>query len=645
MRKIAIWLCLITPFVLKAQPQFDLNAIAKRYQSHTVVVLNREVSLNLDYSGGKFKLFSDNLQQLYHIDTKNHSISERQLSYSLPFFEIKSLEANAWIPGKDGKLAKQSVNEFVDEGELSDDGIFYDDTRYKKFRFTSLQPGSITEVKFRYVYYDPSYLGGFYFQWGSPHNRVKYTVRVGKNVKIGYRFFGDSSNIKHSITQDGSFVIHTWEAENLPGMKTYEDAVDERYYEPHLFVYIDSYNGKNGWEPLFGNTARLYKHDYKYISKLNQGEVDPKLKLVADSIKSVSKNADEIAKGVYSWIQQNMKYIAFENGMGGQIPREANDVFIKRYGDCKDFACLITYMMKLADVKSYMCWIGSRSLPYTYEQLPLGYASNHMIAAYHNGQKWLFLDGTSKHTEFGVPSGFTQGKDGLIAISADSFVVERVPIMHPDYNYSFDSSYITLLPNGSMDVNVSVDLYGYNRSNFVEALYYAGTRNAEERAKGWLKMGNNKCEVKTIKVGNYDNNALPVNLSGKLNIPDYAKIIDQDLYVNLNLRKPYIDDRIDTSGGRIAPKEFEYLWTAEYVYYFEIPEGYVVKKMPSNWTYKDDMFSANLVYTQENNRIVVRQKNTCNTIIIEQKDFKRWNQLIDQILKTYKDNLVLSKKK
>ena len=45
-------------------------------------------------------------------------------------------------------------------------------------------------------------------------------------------------------------------------------------------------------------------------------------------------------------LQNNINYVAFEDGLGGFIPRGAASVCDKRYGDCKDKSLLLVTLLR-----------------------------------------------------------------------------------------------------------------------------------------------------------------------------------------------------------------------------------------------------------------------------------------------------------
>ncbi len=630
--------------VAVAQPKVDAEQIKKRYKNSHVIFLNKEQHFRIKTTKGKIDAECDFLQQVYHIDNKGMGYSERQVGYLPEFFTISKLSACTYVPEKDG-LKMYPVKNFTDEGRVDNySNIFYDGMRFKKFQFTGIVPGTVSEIKYTYQYKDPSYLGAYYFMMRVPVDQNLFTVTHSNDVEIGYAFFGDSSQIKHTIIQKGKTTIHTWQASQMKEIRNYSDAVDDRYFEPHVFIFVKQYKDASGkMKQMFGTVEKLYKNDYKYIENVNKSEVDDGLKSDIDSIKNVSQTTDDIIRNVYKYVQQNFKYIAFEDGEGGHVPREANDVYQKKFGDCKDFASLITYMLKYCNIPSYLCWIGTRDLPYSFESLPLGYASNHMIAAVHNGKDWIFIDGTSKHIPFGMPSGFTQGKEAIIAINKDSFVVAKVPIVKPEVNKSTDTIWLKI-DGDNLIGKGKVFLEGYNRSYVADNLYYTDANKLTDELKGYLRYGNNKREVLSVSTNNYHNNDTLLAIEFEMLLPSYLKRIDKDIYINMHLRKAYEDDKIDTTGGRMAAKEFQFLYFDESVFILEIPKNYLVKNIPENKTYTDKNFTYSYTYEKDNNRIIYKQSSKVFSMLIEPQDFIQWNAQMDALARIYKENIIISEK-
>src|SRR6185437_2977242 len=153
---------------------------------------------------------------------------------------------------------------------------------------------------------------------------------------------------------------------------------------------------------------------------------------VVDSLTIGLKTNESKARSVYSWVQHNIKYVAFEDGMGGFVPREASLVCSRRFGDCKDMASILTAMLKKAGVPAYFTWIGTRDLPYNFDQVPLPMTSNHMICTINLDGKYVFLDGTDPTCVFGMPSAGIQDKQAMISVNEKEYKILKVPAVEKE---------------------------------------------------------------------------------------------------------------------------------------------------------------------------------------------------------------------
>lgn len=66
-------------------------------------------------------------------------------------------------------------------------------------------------------------------------------------------------------------------------------------------------------------------------------------KIIANNTNDVDK-----IKAIYYWVQDKIRYIAYEDGYSGYIPASAQEVLANKYGDCKGMANLLTELLKLA---------------------------------------------------------------------------------------------------------------------------------------------------------------------------------------------------------------------------------------------------------------------------------------------------------
>jgi hypothetical protein len=81
----------------------------------------------------------------------------------------------------------------------------------------------------------------------------------------------------------------------------------------------------------------------KKVAEITAGKNTPQLKMQA----------------IAQFIQNDIRYVAVEIGIGGWQPHAAGDVFAHRFGDCKDKVTLMSTMLKLTGIDSYYLFINT----------------------------------------------------------------------------------------------------------------------------------------------------------------------------------------------------------------------------------------------------------------------------------------------
>jgi len=146
-------------------------------------------------------------------------------------------------------------------------------------------------------------------------------------------------------------------------------------------------------------------------------------------------------RALAQFVQQDVRYVAVELGIGGWQPHPAHEVFIHRYGDCKDKATLMSSMLHEIGVDSYYVVINTQRGSATPDMPPHVGAFNHAIIAIKLPQgmtdpalaaamqhpklgKLLFFDPTSELIPFGQIGGYLQANYGLLVTPEGGELVE-----------------------------------------------------------------------------------------------------------------------------------------------------------------------------------------------------------------------------
>ncbi len=615
----------------------NFETLQKQFPGEKAVLLNRVYEYNIDVRNGQPHVESKELQQIeYLLGSATAYMGSYSFSHS-DFHQLVSYDAFTQTPN-DKKL---KVSDF----KTSDDKesfVFYDDVKETTFHFPSVEPGAIGNLNVSWHNKDPHLLSPYYFTSYMPVINSELKITVSKDIVLKYQFLGlDTANITVNVENKSRAKVYTFQYKNCPADRSYSNAPGYAWYSPHVVFYLDSYKDEKGnTVPYLGNLNDLYHLNYSFIKTVNT-QVAPEVKHIVDSLTAGLHTDEEKARSIYSWVQGNIKYVAFEDGMGGFVPREAQLVCSRRFGDCKDMASILTQMLNTAGVKAYFTWIGTRSMPYKFTKTPLPLVSNHMICTIKLGDKFIFLDGTDPTCVFGMPSAGIQDKEAMIAVNEKEYQVLNVPIVDKSKNVMIDTTWLELKPDG-IKGHIKRDLSGYFAMEMHGKLMYWNKKNLNEYMKNEFERGSNKFNLDTFYV---DKKQSPGALSmyADFTIPGYSKKLGDEYYLNINLFKFFQNQQIDYPK-RTVPIELDYFFIKRYVTMLKLPDGYQVSYLPKSKTYHNKVWGFDITYEQKGNWVVMTQQFDNQNLMLEASGFDQWNKMLENLYPLYKETLSLAKK-
>ena len=151
---------------------------------------------------------------------------------------------------------------------------------------------------------------------------------------------------------------------------------------------------------------------YRWLNGL--AEVDctlPQAEMLTDEITAGCTDELEKIHRTYAYVQQNIRYIAFENGLAGHRPDRPAEVLRKRYGDCKGMALLLRTLLKAQGFDARMAYIGTDDIASSPDEVPTLAAINHAFCLlFHQGKRYC-LDATYRYLPpEDIPQRYTRPK-------------------------------------------------------------------------------------------------------------------------------------------------------------------------------------------------------------------------------------------
>ena len=612
-----------------------------KFHDAPAVFVERSEQLNITIEEDSLVVYSDVFEDILHLKAQTEFYSSGKV-FGSHFSQVADLKAKTLIWERN-RFKEMHVKDFRKNSDR-DAGIFYDDSYNYTFDFPSVTQGNRTHLQYRLILKDARFLPGYVFPTYLPQGKTQYTIRKSKSVDLVYEVINDPAElVKFRKYEKGNFEFLEWTCENQPARKREEDSPSMRYFAPHVICYVKSFESKTkGTVNVLSDLDDLYSWYHSFVRNLNK-ETSPELLSIVNKITDASHSDIEVVKGVFYWVQENIQYIAFEQGMRGLIPHSGSYVCEKRYGDCKDMANLIVEMLTLAGIKGHHAWIGTRDLPYQYTCIPTPLVDNHMIAVYIGDDKrYYYLDATSDHTPFGLPSSMIQGKEALIGIDDDHYEVKTIPEISKERNIVVDSVEIKF--DGDQIVGTGMtSLGGYPKVFGSYALDRSGEDEIKRNVTRLIGKGSNKFYLDNYNLSNVRDRDVQTVIDYSFHIGGYFQRIGDELYVNLNLNKDHYNDFINIAA-RSSPMERDYKY--QKIDYCEliIPDGYTLEYLPPNARVNGDLLGFETEYRTQNGKIQFQKKFYVDYLLMQPDQFERWNDAIKPLSEAYKESIILRKK-
>lgn len=610
----------------------------KKYGDINEVVISNKSSYDIFIENKKLRVLQDSYYESMILSENGIQNNEENFSYS-ELVKLNKYEAYSVIndKGKDRKIKVTQTN----EKQAKQNSVFYNDVKERQLIFSNLEAGAKKVYSVQTEFLDPFLLHSFIFGDNFPIVNSTLEVRTDKDINIGYRIFNDPTNsIEFSKSEKKGKYIYSWTLKDVKAVKMEPNNPGFRYFIPHINIYVKDYTIDKNTTKVLDNTEELYNYYKSFIKNLNKTDDTELKELSVELTEGLSSDTEKIKK-IFYWVKDNIKYIAFENGYEGFIPREASLVFKRKFGDCKDMSSIITSMANYAGIKNVtVSWIGTREIPYSYEQLPTPSVDNHMIAVYNDNGNYIFLDATDRESRYGIPTSFIQGKEALIS-NGDTYKIITVPVVDAENNetvevlkLSFDKEKI--IGSGT------VDYKGFARSSILSQIGDASNKRRFDMIKSLVLKGNNKFNLKGFSEKNVSDRDKPYQIDFNFELSDYALQVDKELYVNLFLDRLY--EKLSLEPDRVTAFDLEYLAAYNGSYELELPKNYSVKYLPENVSFDNALMKFESQYTNIAGKVSLNLKIQLKKILLEQPDFAFWNETVKKLKNTYTQTLILTEK-
>ncbi|OYU95528.1 MAG: hypothetical protein CFE21_10315 [Bacteroidetes bacterium B1(2017)] len=532
-------------------------------------------------------------------------------------------------------FTKNGAKVNVSSVDMSFSEYYTTDTRYKIYRNYFYASGERFGFKTSRNFHDIKYFTSVYFPDFYPQKEKRIIFDVPNWLELDLKEMNfDGYEIEKTLEEGPKSKRIIYTIKNIFGAYKQSNSPGPSHILPHVLVIAKSVTYQKQTTTLLNSTDDLYKWYRSLVLKVTNNP-EPLKDKVTELVAGKTSDEDKI-KAIYYWVQDNIIYLAYEAGLAGFKPAAAQDVFKRRYGDCKGMANLCKEMLKLAGYDARLTWVGTRIIAYDYS-IPSLSVDNHMICTVFLNGKHIFVDGTEKYGSYHFNAYRIQGRPVMIE-DGEKYILDKVPA------YCADSNLHEIKRTAKIE---GENLVGRNQLTFKND-YKTGilveynnlkTEHKQDAVGYFLSKGKNE-EVSDITIKGLENRDEPLVFNNAYVLKHNVISSGKEIYLSLDYTRDFFGFSFDST--RLFDYEFHNSELKTQEVAFTIPTGYTVKYTPANFIRSGPDYSFKLTYTQKGNELIYRTELKLPDGIIHKVNFAEWNKMIKDLNKFYKEQIILT---
>ena len=298
----------------------------------------------------------------------------------------------------------------------------------------------------------------------------------------------------------------------------------------------------NEVEP-FDHFNDWYRELVKPHSKINSKTIAA----MKNAIEGLTDENEKI-KAIFQLVQKKISYISFESGIGAVQPRDVNQIFEYKQGDCKDMGNLLCQSLRHFGFEAYMAISSSVSHRWDLD-FPCLASANHAICVIKVNDEWKYLDATESHGIYGYPSRHIQDRN-IFIINEEKGLLHKIEKVMPENNLANYNFRFTQNKNG-LEGDFNFQLNGLSQIDFVYIQNYSTVDKTNEMVTNYLESWAKNIDVASV---NLETGLLTSSLNGQVSSAKNFTALKQKTYLSLNFlpKPPLSDQQLDTDEQLIT---------------------------------------------------------------------------------------------
>jgi len=508
--------------------------------------------------------------------------------FDSPGQKVTSLRG--WCIPSQGKDYEVKDKDAIEVAPDVEGGELVTDVRAKLLRIPAPDPGNIIGYEYEREE-QPLLLQDIWdFQGRDPVQDSRYSLQLPN----GWRYKALWLNHPETKADEAGNNTWQWEVGNVAEIRREEDM-------PPLpgvaGLMVVSYFPPGG--PGMQGFA-TWNEMGKWYLNLTSGRRDATPEIHEKVMALTASATTPLAKmqALAQFVQHDIRYVAIELGIGGFQPHAAGDVFVHKYGDCKDKATLMSSMLHEIGVDSYYVVINDERGSVTDATPANAFGFNHAIVAiklpagindpslistmeHPRLGRLLFFDPTYELVPFGQIEGNLQANWGLL-VTPDGGELVELPRQPSAMNSIQRTAKLTLDPAGTLKGEITEERMG-DRARWERERLAIATKDADKIKPIESLLADSLATFRITKATaiNLNRTDQPLGFDYSFEAPSYAKNAGGLLLLRPRVVGTKSSGVMETKEPRKFPYEFKGPTLDTDNFEIALPQGYVVDDLPA----------------------------------------------------------------
>jgi len=462
-----------------------------------------------------------------------------------------------------------------------------------------------------------------------PVFKAEFDLVIPSNRDINFKFvnkeYAEGISLEPKVVQSEDKKIYSWRFDRVESIIPEYSMPSGSYINPAILI-----SSFSSWDEIYKWWKSLYEDKLELSEEVKN--------FVEELIKDVTTDYDK-AKKLHEFVARNIRYVAIEYGESGYEPHYANEVFMNRYGDCKDQAILLAAMIKYAGLKGYPLLIPTRGAYPMHEDFP-SVMFNHAISAVEIDGRLIFMDPTAETTTFEyVPLA---DQDRMVLVFADDTwrIAKIKTIEDNELAYKMD---IVINEDESAAITRGVSTQGFYSSSYRWYLKYTHPATIKEEIQQKMMEISSLSKLIDYQTSDIDNFDTVPTLSYRFEAEEFLNPA-RDLRIVPVLDQVGLDHALISKEERKYPIDFEGIYSIRANINIALPKNLEVKYLPRSTVLENQWFILELSYREDSDSIIFNQVFRVKERFVEIKDYENFKGHLKKALYLLREEAVLEKK-